>query len=73
MGTRDARLLSPDGLCVLCARSEAPPRAGRRGGAHAKGPAGSQLVQIRQLDAGQCVEKVGLGGMDVCGRLGARA
>ncbi|MCX4825978.1 hypothetical protein OG883_40585 [Streptomyces sp. NBC_01142] len=40
---------------------------------HSKGSAGSQLAQIWQMDAGQCVEKVGSGGMDVRGSLGACA
>jgi hypothetical protein len=63
----------PKGLRVLCASSQAPSRARRRGGAHPEGSAGPQLVQIRQTDTGQRVEKVGLGGMDVGGSLGACA
>jgi hypothetical protein len=68
----DVRL--PDGLRVLgAARSEAPSRSQRCGGAHSEGSAGSQVVQIWQMDAGQCVEKVGLGGTEVRESLGACA
>jgi hypothetical protein len=68
----DIRL--PVELRVLgAARSEAPSRTQRCGGAYSEGSAGSQLVQIWQVDAGQCVEKVGLGGVEVRGSLGACA